>query len=122
MVGLAEVKYFGPIFTPEDLKYDLEKVRAIWEMQPPRDKSELKTILGMITYWSGYAPNLSEIMQPLADILKKDVLFHLDEPQICVFQKDKEILIECPRPTPSYFDPKLVTSKMTACNMVVQLC
>lgn len=50
MVGVAEVKYFGHIRTPVGLKPDPEKVKAIRENVTPRDKSELKTILGMVTY------------------------------------------------------------------------
>lgn len=81
VVCVSEVKYFGHILSADGLKPDQEKCRAIQEMEGPKDKSELKTILGMITYLSRYAPNLSEIIKPLSEILKKDVIFHWDAPQ-----------------------------------------
>ncbi|XP_060606617.1 uncharacterized protein K02A2.6-like [Ruditapes philippinarum] len=96
VVCVSEVKYFGHILSADGLKPDPEKCRAIQEMEAPKDKSELKTILGMITYLSRYAPNLSEIIHPLSEILKKDVIFHWDAPQVRAFQKVKDILTECP--------------------------
>jgi len=38
-------------------------------------KSELKTLIGMITYLSIYAPHLSQTMKPLSELLKADKQF-----------------------------------------------
>ena len=50
-------------------------------MQPPQNKAELETILGMVNYMSKFAPNLSEITSPLRKLLVKDVHFAWDQPQ-----------------------------------------
>jgi hypothetical protein len=103
-VGISEVRYFGHIISSEGLKPDPEKISAILDMDPPKDKSELETILGMIVYLSKFAPNLSDIVYPLRQVLKKDVLFHWEVPQQKAFEEVKRILTQAPVLT--YYDPK----------------
>ncbi len=55
-IGLTEVQYFGHILSADGLKPDPYKVAAIRDMKPPENRSELETILGMITYLSKFAP------------------------------------------------------------------
>lgn len=57
VIGSQEVKYFGHVLTADGLKPDPEKIRAIVEMKAPENKSELETILGMITYLSKFDSN-----------------------------------------------------------------
>ncbi|KAL1261470.1 hypothetical protein QQF64_006735 [Cirrhinus molitorella] len=40
-------------------------------MEPPKDKGELETVLGMINYLSKFAPGLSDINTPLQQLLKE---------------------------------------------------
>ena len=58
--GVTEVKYFGHLLTDKGLKPDPDKVRAVQSMKLPSVRSELETFLGMVTYLSKFAPNLSE--------------------------------------------------------------
>ena len=55
-VGAEEVSYFGHIFTADGLKPDPGKVKAIVDMGPPKDKKDLQTVLGMMTYLAKFAP------------------------------------------------------------------
>ena len=61
VICTSEVPYFGHILSSKGLKADPEKISAILNMEPPRDRNELQTVLGMITYLSRFAPSLSEI-------------------------------------------------------------
>ena len=75
-VGAREVKFFGHLLTADGLKPDPDKVKAIEEMPEPKDKKELQTMLGMITYLAKFASNqLSDMTKPLRDLLKEDVEF-----------------------------------------------
>jgi len=105
-VGLTEVPYFGHIISAEGLKPDPSKVRAVKDMQPPQNKAELETILGMVNYLSKFAPNLSEITSPLRKLLVKDVHFAWDQPQEQAFQKVKDVITQSPGPILSYYDHK----------------
>jgi hypothetical protein len=49
-------------------------------MEPPSNKSELQTIMGMITYLSKFAPNLANITSQLRQLLLKDTEFIWDAP------------------------------------------
>ncbi|XP_053380789.1 uncharacterized protein K02A2.6-like [Mercenaria mercenaria] len=64
-IGKSEIPFFGHLLTSKGLKMDPSKVKAIEQMPSPTTKSELQTVLGMITYLQRFAPNLSEITTPL---------------------------------------------------------
>ena len=54
-----EVPYIGHVLTPDGLKPDPSKVKAIVAMSTPSDKKALQRLLGMITYLAKFLPNLS---------------------------------------------------------------
>ena len=103
-IASKEVKYFGHILTPEGLKPDPAKIKAIQEMPAPKDKPELQTILGMVTYLSKFAPNLSDATKPLRDLLKEDIEFVWDEQTEAALKKIKELIAS--QPVLTFFDPK----------------
>ena len=41
--------FFGMLYTPDGVKPSPDKVRAIENLEPPKDKKELHTFLGMAT-------------------------------------------------------------------------
>ena len=103
-VGLTEVHYFGNVLSAEGLKPDPQKVAAIRDMNPPRDKSELETVLGMINFLARFAPNLSEVTSPMRQLLQKQAEFVWDSPQQESFDKVKDILTQTPGPVLAYYD------------------
>ena len=104
-IGVTEVRYFGNILTQNGLKIDDKKLSAIRQMDAPKDRSELETILGMVTYLTRFAPNLVTLTSPLRNLLKKDVEFVWNESHGEAFQKIKDILTDSP--VLAYFNPKL---------------
>ena len=62
------------MYTPEGVKSDPKKVEAIKQMQPPINKQQLCSFLGMVTYLSQYMPNISSLTSDLRGLLKKDAL------------------------------------------------
>ncbi len=115
-VGVSEVTYFGHVLSAEGLKPDPAKVSAVKDMLPPTSKAELETILGMVTYLSRFAPNLSEITSPLRKVLAKAVDFSWDKPQIDAFLKVKDILTQQPGPVLSYYDPHEPLTLTSGCK------
>ena len=82
-------------------------------MSAPKDRAELETILGMVTYLTRFAPNLATITVPLRDLLKKDVEFIWDDCHDTAFQKIKDVLTESP--VLAFFDPeKQITLQVDA--------
>lgn len=64
------MSYIGHVQTPDGLKLDPNKVKAIGAMPTPSNK---KALLGMITYLAKFLPNLSDLTEPLRRLLDKDV-------------------------------------------------
>ena len=69
---VTNVKYLGNILTPEGIKPDPQKVKAISDMPTPHDKAGLQRLLGMVKYLAQYIPNESQLTAPLRTLLKKD--------------------------------------------------
>ena len=67
--------FFGNLYTPEGVKPDPKKLNAIKQMQPPMNKQQLSSFLGMFTFLSQYMPNISSLTSDLRGLLKKDALF-----------------------------------------------
>lgn len=49
-----EIKFFGFVFSADGLKPDPEKVRALQESHPPKNASEVRSLLGMAQYSSRF--------------------------------------------------------------------
>ena len=89
----TQVSYFGHIFTSEGVKPDPTKLATITQMEPPNNKAELATILGMVNYLSCFTPNLAAITAPMRDLMKKDSEFVWDAQQDCAFKQMKEVTL-----------------------------
>lgn len=101
-IGLSEIPYFGHIVTSSGLKPDAAKIEAIGKIETPKNRAELETFLGMVTYLQKFAPNLAEITSPLRGLLKKDIEFVWDHAQIDAFVKVKQVITKSP--VLAYFD------------------
>lgn len=86
-VGVTSVQYFGHLLTADGLKPDPAKIEAIGDMEPPQNKRELETVLGMANYLAKVAPNLSEIISLIRRLLSQKVDFIRDETHAQAFQK-----------------------------------
>jgi len=73
--AVPEVQYLGHRIDADGLHPTDEKVEAIRNAKTPTNVSELKTFLGIVTYYHRFIPNLSTTFAPLYDLLKKDTLW-----------------------------------------------
>ncbi|XP_064483033.1 uncharacterized protein K02A2.6-like [Ornithodoros turicata] len=67
-----ELTFFGHIFSEKGIKPDPAKVQGFLNMPPPRDVSEVRSLLGMITYCGRFIPNLAQLTAPLRSLTKKE--------------------------------------------------
>ena len=88
--------YFGHIVGPEGIQANPEKVKAVQDMKIPTNKSELKTIAGMITYLGKFIPELSSRMKPMTDLLKESSEWSWGPPQQEAFDGIKNQLSSLP--------------------------
>ncbi len=100
---VKEVKFMGNIVTTTGMRADPEKITAITEMTPPKDKAALQRFIGMINYLSPYCENLSTVIQPLRALVREGMSFDWSSTHQTAFDKAKN-LITC-APTLLYYDP-----------------
>ena len=75
VIKTEECNLFGMLYTPDGVRPSPKKGRAIENLQPPKDKKELHTFLGMATYMSSFIPNLVDHTAPLRNLLKENADF-----------------------------------------------
>ena len=65
-----DCKFFGHRLTPEGLKPDPEKIKAIVDMKPPQSIQSLKSFNGMVNYLKRFSTVLTELSEPLRRLQK----------------------------------------------------
>ncbi|XP_060806968.1 uncharacterized protein K02A2.6-like isoform X2 [Amyelois transitella] len=83
------VKYVGLLLSKSGIKPDPEHVKAIVDLEKPKNIKELQKFLGMCNYLSKFISNYSKTTEPLRDLLKKDVLWDWGSLQEKAFQEVK---------------------------------
>ncbi|GBP81081.1 Transposon Tf2-9 polyprotein [Eumeta japonica] len=75
-----------------DLEEDTEKEEAIQAMKTPMNKTELQRLLGMITYLNKFIPKMSDLRNPLRNLLHKNTSFIWEIDHEEALNKIKQIL------------------------------
>ena len=68
----SEIKFLGMKISKNGISVDDEKLQAIQQLQPPKDVTELRSLLGVINFLCRFVPHVQERLRPLNDLLKKD--------------------------------------------------
>ena len=68
-----QVVFFGHTFSSNGVQADPEKIDTIKKMQPPKNVSEMKSLLGMTQYVSRFIPNCASITTPLRTLTHQNV-------------------------------------------------
>ena len=96
VVKSTELSFFGNLITSKGLQADPSKISAICNMQPPQNKKELETFLGMINYLSKFLPHLAEETHSLRNLLKDKAEFVWDSNMENVFKRVKALITAVP--------------------------
>jgi hypothetical protein len=70
--SMEEGKLLGHIVSPEGIKIDPERVKAIQQIDIPRNKKSIQSFIGKINFLRRFIPNFAEIIKHITDMLKKD--------------------------------------------------
>ena len=92
----SEITFLGHTLSAKGIQPDPLKTRAILDMPIPSTRVELQRFLGMINYLGKFIPNLSQITSPLCELLRKEVIYKIDIPQIEAIKKLKELVTSAP--------------------------
>ena len=86
----------GHIISSEDIKIDPSKTEAITLMSLPRSVNELQRFLGMVNYLGKFVPILTKRTTPFCNLLKKDVVFELQKPELDAIENLKTLVTSAP--------------------------
>jgi len=96
-IGYRSIIVLGHKVSRLGLSTHQEKLKAVWELEAPRDRKGLESFLGLAVYFAAYIPYFSWIATPLFKCLRrKDLGFAWGEDQSQAFELIKLALISAP--------------------------
>ena len=84
--------FFRHRLTPEGLKPDPEKIKAIVDMKLPQSIQSLQSFNGIVNYLRRFSQVLTELSEPLRRLQKGDTVRAWESEQQTAFEKIKTIL------------------------------
>ncbi|GET58727.1 enzymatic polyprotein, putative [Rhizophagus irregularis DAOM 181602=DAOM 197198] len=90
------IEFLGHIVGNDGLRPDDKKIEKIKEMKVPTTVKEVRSFLGLCSYYRKFVKNFSKIARPISDLRKKGVPFIWGREQQEAFEKLKEKLIQYP--------------------------
>lgn len=88
-----EVTYLGYVINRDGLRKTSEKNDAILNCKTPVDKRDVKSFLGMVTFYAKFVKNLSTIAEPLYRLLRQDVKFKWTAEEQRSFKEIKQEIV-----------------------------
>ena len=92
----SKVKFFGHIISHNKISPLNDNVIAIKDFPTPNSIKSLQQFLGKVNYYHKYIPSAAKLLNPLYNLLKKNVKFIWDEKCENAFQTVKNFLISEP--------------------------
>ena len=94
--GVTFGKLLGFMVSQRGIEVDLDKIKALVEMKPPRTEKEIQAFLGRIQYISRFIAQLTMTCEPIFWLLKKEVPTMWNEQCEEAFEKIKSYLMKPP--------------------------
>ncbi|XP_064472857.1 uncharacterized protein K02A2.6-like [Ornithodoros turicata] len=111
VIGARTLKFYGHVFSADGISVDPEKVEAVTKMAPPKDATEVRSLLGMVNYCSRFIPRLAEIAEPLRALTRSELEFRWTEDHQKALDKIKLLMSQSQ--TLAYFDVNKETCIIT---------
>ncbi|CAB1119842.1 unnamed protein product [Ectocarpus sp. CCAP 1310/34] len=74
-IGGTEADFLGHTISPDGIRPNGVKVAALTTMPTPKDVKQLRSLLGGLSYYRKFLPNMATRIQPLTTLLKKQATF-----------------------------------------------
>ncbi|UYV75173.1 hypothetical protein LAZ67_12002747, partial [Cordylochernes scorpioides] len=100
--GSRRIKILGHLVDANGIHPDPDKVEAVSKFPRPRNISELKSFLGLCSYYQRFIENFADKARSLHDLLKTEKQFYWDAAQEKAFEVLKTALIS--EPVSGHFD------------------
>src|SRR3954467_8801302 len=93
---LPEVTYLGHVISKDGLAVNPERIQAILDWTPPKTIKQVRSFLGLASYFRHFVENFSKIARPLTNLLHKGVKFEWTDKCQESFQALKDKLTSPP--------------------------
>ncbi|XP_045778211.1 uncharacterized protein K02A2.6-like [Maniola jurtina] len=90
------VTYLGYKIDKFGLHTDDKKIEAIVAAPPPTNVTQLRSFMGLVNFYSKFCSNMSDILKPMYNLLKKNVKWNWDKKCTNAFHKIKKVLSSSP--------------------------
>ncbi|KAK3738935.1 hypothetical protein RRG08_006502 [Elysia crispata] len=98
-----EVIFMGHKISDKGIEPDEQKVEAIKKMQTPKDVHDVRRFCGMVQYLAKFLDKLSDRLQPLRELTKKDTQFSWSSECETAFNEIKDLIAKTP--VLRFYDP-----------------
>lgn len=105
--GCEELDYLGYAVSASGIRPSEGHIGAIRKYPTPRNARELRSCIGLFSYFRRFVHNFSRIARPLQNLLKENVEYNFDQGCIDAFEKLKGLLTSSP--ILAIYDPKKET-------------
>ena len=72
---LDRVAFLGHVILVKGVSVDPKKIEAVVNWKPPKDVSEVRSLLGLAGYYRKFVEGFSKIAAPLTKLIRKDVKY-----------------------------------------------
>ena len=103
--NLLSSEYLGHVIDSTGLHKSPSKVKVIVEAPSPKNVNQLRSFLGLLTYYAKFVPNLSNTLKPLHELLNKTKKWKWTDKCETAFKEVKTALSQSEALT--HFDPTL---------------
>src|SRR5207249_3844252 len=79
--GEQNIEFLGHIIGRDGIKPDPEKIEKIKNLKAPNNLTELRSVLGLCSYYRRFVKNFSKIVKPLNKLLKKHIKYEWTKEQ-----------------------------------------
>ena len=91
-----EVNYLGHVITSDGVKTDPKKGEAVALWHPPTSVKQVKSFLGLVTYYSKFIKNFADVCRPLHNLTRKEVKFEWTDKCQEAFEEIKKRMTASP--------------------------
>ncbi|UYV76975.1 hypothetical protein LAZ67_14002656 [Cordylochernes scorpioides] len=111
LFGTKRIRVFGHLVDSKGIYPDPEKIEAIAKFPTPKSITDVRSFIGLCSYYRRFIENFAEKAAPLHEVLKKDNKFTWNSDQQDAFDSLKKALMS--EPVLAYFEEQLPTELHT---------
>ncbi len=87
---MHKLEFLGHVVSADGVEPMWDKVEAIVNLPRPTTSSEVRSFIGMATYYCRFMDHYSHVKRPLTELTRKEVEWVWGEAQELAFQKIKD--------------------------------